>query len=68
MTISEAVQNGIGRLRKPYWNPQAWLELYLLDGRYGPWATLHDVGLPAEGTKVLFVGDSDPDWEGVAEV
>lgn len=64
MTIQEAVQAGISRVRLPHWAADAYIDLPLLpDGRCGPWATVVD----PSGQETLFMGtllkDSDNRYE-----
>ncbi len=44
MTIQEALDRRIPRIRQPQWAfPRAYIRLPLLaDGKYGPWAELYD--------------------------
>lgn len=42
MTISEAISAGIRYLRQPYWNPLAYVELYLVENGCGPWVKCYD--------------------------
>lgn len=76
MTYREACIRNVERIRKPYWNEYAYLELPKriiggsCDGVRGPWCTLID---PCSGAadpslgeiKILFldVDDDDSDWE-----
>jgi hypothetical protein len=71
MNISEAAKTGVSRLRKPHWPTGDVLELYLVNGGYGPWATLKsEIGArvsPELGEqKILLIGARevrDEDWE-----
>jgi len=63
MTIKEAIKNNISKLRKPWWNPTAHIELYLAgNGFAGPWMKLHDCGIVQD---VLFIqmDTGQADWE-----
>ena len=43
MTIKEALQNRIPRVRLPVWNEKAYLRLPLTENNmFGPWAELYD--------------------------
>lgn len=44
MTVNEAIDKNIAKIRKPYWaNPDAYLKLHLLgNGTRGPWVELYD--------------------------
>ncbi len=43
MTLNEAAQRGISRLRQKQWaSPHAYLKLDLLPDGYGPWVHLYD--------------------------
>jgi hypothetical protein len=67
MTIKEAVKLGISKLRKPYWNPTAYIELFLTgDGYAGAVVTLHELGTK---TQVPFfqIDSGQADWEEVKE-
>jgi hypothetical protein len=50
MTIEEAINRRIPRVRRPMWaNPRAYVRLPLLaDGMAGPWAELYDDGVQSE--------------------
>jgi hypothetical protein len=68
MTINEAKNKGLKKVRKPYWNEQAYLEIgYVSAGVYGPWATLIDP--PAQREKgpdqvpIWQADDKKDDWE-----
>lgn len=59
MTIREALEKRIPRLRQQQWaNPKAYLRLPLLEKGYGPWAELYDrdsqlrLGLPVGSQKI----------------
>jgi len=65
MTAKELVDQGFKKIRKPFWNEKAYLELHVTpDKMMGPWVTLHDVGFEQ---KMLFsqAGLDETDWEGV---
>jgi hypothetical protein len=61
------------RIRKPIWNPQAYLELPpLVNGMKSPWVTLHDPASNAGGANDIPVDqqflamqcdDGATDWE-----
>lgn len=59
MTIEWAKAHDIKRIRKPYWNSSAYLELPI---KGGPWFTLHDIG---EEQQIIFseADDGKADWE-----
>ncbi len=64
MTLREAMRDGIKRVRKPYWNATASLELPEVNeqGRHGPWCTLRDLG--TESTLLITeCGQDETDWE-----
>ena len=64
MTLKEAMEKGLTKIRLPVWNPHAYLELYKLpSGHYGPWVTLKDVG--GFEQKILFTEIEDNDFEHV---
>lgn len=43
LSIEEAVQAGIARVRDPQWaNPEAYMLLHLVDGKMGPWILAFD--------------------------
>lgn len=69
MTIDQAAKAGISRLRLPAWNPDAWLEIHLVDGGfYGPWAKLHDVGVEPDGLLIpIFQIWGESTWEACSE-
>lgn len=65
MTINDAGMLGVKRIRLPDWNYLAYLELYIVPGGfYGPWARLHDAGVPPDGISIAVcqLGDDDS-WE-----
>lgn len=69
MTIDEAVENGISRVRRPMWsNPNAYVRLDLVDGGRGPWLRLYDrtsqeaIGEPTPQVAPCF-NDSLTDYE-----
>lgn len=42
MTIQEAVDNGISRIRRPEWNNLlTYLKLDIIEGKLGPWVHLY---------------------------
>ncbi|OHD23861.1 MAG: hypothetical protein A2Y38_17380 [Spirochaetes bacterium GWB1_59_5] len=51
MTIGEAAAAGIARLRRDPWNPAAYILINIMEGCYGPWATLFDVEFPEDYAK-----------------
>lgn len=55
MTIKEALANKIPCVRLPQWNARAYLELPILEGGYGPWATLHDPMVTPRTARVMAV-------------
>jgi hypothetical protein len=61
MTIKEAVENKIYRLRRPMWPESAYIKLAPVDEYIGPWAYLYDrqtqsaIGEPTPQT-VLVIG------------
>ncbi len=76
MTVSEAIDKGIGFIRKPEWNQHARLELVkAADGTQGPWTTLHDIDpaadeqadgqIPIQAIDILLshADDGEGDWE-----
>jgi len=60
MSIQEAHKEMKTKLRKPQWNPTAYLELRIQGFYLAPWATLHDLG---ETQPVMILGDTSKDWE-----
>lgn len=67
MKIGELAKKGITKIKKPCWNPKAYLELFLANKCYGPWGDLYDVGLK-EPDQVFLLGDTATDWEEFKEV
>lgn len=76
MTVSEAIDKGVGFIRKPAWNPYARLELTKdPDGTQAPWARLHDIDpaivqaddeqVPIRRIDILLshADDGKDDWE-----
>jgi len=73
MTITEALDKGVKRVRKPEWAKSESLELppMLPNGRHGPWFTLRGIVFDASGsliekeTPLLFfqADDKASDWE-----
>ncbi len=68
MTIDQLFEKGIIRIRKPNWNPEAFLMLNVVeDGKYySPWGELHDpvcfrAGICPEVQKML-LSSGDDDW------
>ena len=71
MTLSEASQQGIQKLRKPQWVTKAYLQIDLFpNGGHGPWGHLYDketqqvIGEPTP-QHVLVLGDTSDNWEAV---
>lgn len=72
MTIQEALQQRIPRVRQPRWaNPDAYLRLPLFaNGTYGPWAELYDdrtqeaIGIPPGSQKLCVLLPSIADDKG----
>lgn len=66
MTIKEALDRGIKKIRLSKWEPGAFLELPILEGRgYGPWGTVYDSASP-QGMSVLITDllrDTCSDYE-----
>lgn len=68
MTLSEATQQGITRLRRPMWaNKNAYLKIQILDGLRGPWAELwsRDEQLLIEAPtpqRIIAIGDQTDDY------
>ena len=59
MTIKEAIEKKISKLRLPIWNEFAYIELNLLDNGFcGPWVKLHDV---SGDTQILVSALNDED-------
>jgi hypothetical protein len=67
MTIQDAKRDGISRIRKPYWNHTAFLELppKFEDG-FGPWCELHDLGT-VQKLLITQVDDGLSDWDSADE-
>jgi hypothetical protein len=53
VTLNEAVQQGISRVRSPEWNPKA----YMVLGRRGPWLKIFN---PSKNESIL---RSQVDWD-----
>jgi hypothetical protein len=76
MTIKEALQRRIPRVRQPQWsNPQAYLRLPLFaDGSHGPWAELYDDVTQQDaldvrpGSQRILVLESCGQWDGQWDV
>ena len=71
LTLGQAAHRGIGRLRRPSWDPSKSIELDLLcdedgnlNGCVGPWVKLRDTG--TEQDVLIFTLNEDEDWEPVA--
>ena len=69
MTLNECLERKLTKIRKPQWQPNAYLELHLAhDGFYGPWGYLYDqptqdaIGVESPQS-VLIVLDISDDWE-----
>jgi hypothetical protein len=72
MTLGQAAQRGIARLRRPSWDPSKSIELALsrdpdgnLDGYVGPWVKLRDAG--TEQNVIIFTVNEDEDWEPIED-
>jgi hypothetical protein len=72
MTLGQAANRGIARLRRPSWDPSKSIELDLprdengnLTGYTGPWVTLRDAG--TEETFIIFAFNEEEDWEPVED-
>lgn len=68
MTLGQAAQRGVSKLRKPYWAAGNFIALTVQDGFFGPWAMLHyptipGSELPPAPQQVLVAGDLSADWE-----
>ena len=66
MTIENAIKSGVEKIRKPFWNKQAYLKLNLANG---PWIELHDPCIQKkEGPEqilLFYADDKKDDWEAV---
>ena len=65
MTIKEALEKRIPRIRKQAWSAVSYLRLPLLkDGKTGPWAELYDrpgqlaIGEKVGSQRILLMGDA----------
>lgn len=70
MTMTEARERKLTRIRKPYWNPQAHLVLtHDPEFGYGPWVTLVDppgqaaIGTGPQNLLAMQADDGEEDWE-----
>lgn len=68
MTLREAIDLGVRRVRKPYWHPTGFWELPGKEGGlHGVWCTLHDE-LGREQPILFFEAeDGESDWEPLPE-
>ena len=68
MTLIEASQKGIDKVRKAIWaNPEAYMKIDIVDGKLGPWGHLYDQptqdALGVESPQnTLIIGDRQDDW------
>jgi hypothetical protein len=70
MTLSECVAKRLTKVRLPQWSKGAYLEFYVKDELYGPWATLVDPICeavlkiePEDRSKHLWMVDTSTEWE-----
>jgi len=66
MTVREAIDKQISRIRLPYWQSEAYAELiYFADGTIGPWA--HIVEPTSEAYVLIMDLGDDDSWEEYTE-
>lgn len=73
MKLAELVKQGINKVRLPFWDKDAYLQLHITNnGKCGPWAKIYDphgqkaLGVPIGSQKVLILQPEyweDDRWE-----